>query len=141
MTDTRAVTNTAVSNRRRSQRVFLKVRVVARFRLLEREWIVDGETRVVNAHGGTIQLSVAPMAAGDILTLTNPETDHSESCRVVRIEALTDQGFELSFAFDRPSPKFWAIALPPPTGSNPPSPTPNPAHSSLAVVAPFSPPL
>jgi len=53
------------------------------------------------------------MAAGDILTLTNLDTDHSESCRVIRIEALTDQGFEVSFAFDRPSPDFWAVAFPP----------------------------
>ena len=106
-------TRTAVTNRRQSQRVFLNIRVVARFRLLSREWIVEGESTVVNAHGGTIQLSVAPMAPGDILTLTNSETDHSESCRVVRIEALSDQGFEVSFAFDRPSPKFWAVAFPP----------------------------
>jgi hypothetical protein len=111
--DSTNVSTTAVSNRRRSQRVFLNVRVVARFRLLQREWILEGETRVVNAHGGTIQLSVAPMAAGDILTLTNLDTDHSESCRVIRIEALTDQGFEVSFAFDRPSPDFWAVAFPP----------------------------
>ena len=60
-------TTTAVSNRRRSQRVFLNIRVVARFHLLQREWIVEGETRVVNAHGGTVQLSVAPMAAGVII--------------------------------------------------------------------------
>jgi hypothetical protein len=106
-------TSTAVSNRRRSQRIFLKTRVVARFRLLSREWIVEGESSVVNAHGGTIQLSVAPMAPGDILTLTNSETQHSETCRVVRIEALSDDGFEVSFAFDRPSPKFWAVAFPP----------------------------
>jgi hypothetical protein len=111
--DSTNVSTTAVSNRRRSQRVFLNVRLVARFRLLQREWILEGETRVVNAHGGTIQLSVAPMAAGDILTLTNLDTDHSESCRVIRIEALTDQGFEVSFAFDRPSPDFWAVAFPP----------------------------
>jgi hypothetical protein len=109
--DSTNVSTTAVSNRRRSQRVFLNVRVVARFRLLQREWILEGETRVVNAHGGTIQLSVAPMAAGDILTLTNLDTDHSESCRVIRIEALTDQGFEVSFAFDRPSPHFWPVAF------------------------------
>jgi hypothetical protein len=111
--NTAHATRTAVTNRRQSQRVFLNIRVVARFRLLSREWIVEGESTVVNAHGGTIQLSVAPMAPGDILTLTNSETDHSESCRVVRIEALSDQGFEVSFAFDRPSPKFWAVAFPP----------------------------
>jgi hypothetical protein len=110
---TRNATSTAVTNRRRSQRVFLKVPVVARFHLLEREWIVDAETRVVNAHGGTLQLNIAPMAPGDIITLTNPETDQSESCRVVRIESLTDQGFELSFTFDRPSPQFWSVAFPP----------------------------
>jgi hypothetical protein len=111
--NTAHATRTAVTNRRQSQRVFLNIRVVARFRLLSREWIVEGESTVVNAHGGTIQLSVAPMAPGDILTLTNSETDHSESCRVVRIEALSDQGFEVSFAFDRPSPNFWAVAFPP----------------------------
>lgn len=113
MTTRATATNTAVSNRRRSQRVFLKMRVIARFHLLEREWIVDAETRVVNAHGGTLQLTIAPMAPGDIITLTNPETDKSESCRVVRIESLTDQGFELSFTFDRPSPEFWPVAIPP----------------------------
>jgi hypothetical protein len=113
MNEPENLTDTAVSNRRRSQRVFLKVRVVARFRLLEREWVVDAETRVVNAHGGTIQLSVAPMAAGDIIKLTNPETDQVESCRVVRIEALPEQGFEVALAFDRPSPNFWAVAFPP----------------------------
>ena len=111
--DTTGVTNTAVTNRRRSQRVFLNIRVVARFRLLQRDWIVEAESRVVNAHGGTLQLSVAPMAAGDILTLTNPDTGHAESCRVIRIEALSDQGFEVSFAFDRPSPDFWPVAFPP----------------------------
>jgi hypothetical protein len=111
--DTADITNTAVTNRRRSQRVFFNVRVVARFHLLDREWIVEGESCVVNAHGGTIQLSVAPMAAGDIITLTNHDTTRSETCRVVRIEALSDQGFEVSFAFDRPSPNFWAIAFPP----------------------------
>jgi hypothetical protein len=123
--------NTAVGNRRRSQRVFLNIRVVARFRLLQRDWIVEGESVVVNAHGGTIQLSVAPMAAGDIITLTNPDTGHSESCRVIRIEALTNHRsngaltghatngekspgtFEVSVAFDRPSPTFWSLALPP----------------------------
>jgi hypothetical protein len=137
MSDAPRVTNTAVSNRRRSQRVFLKVRVVARFRLLERECIVDGDTIVVNAHGGTIYLSVAPMAPGDIITLTNPATDQSETCRVVRIDSMparlldptpsrnslpmpirpshinSDHGFEVAFAFDRPSPNFWAVAFPP----------------------------
>jgi hypothetical protein len=137
MSDTSKVTDTAVSNRRRSQRVFLKIRVVARFRLLEREWIVDGDTIVVNAHGGTIYISVAPMAPGDIITLTNPATDQSETCRIVRIDSMparildptptrnsvsipsrpshlhSDHGFEVAFAFDRPSPTFWAVAFPP----------------------------
>ena len=49
-------TSTAVSNRRRSQRVYLKVRVIARFLILEREWTSEGDTIVVNAHGGTVQL-------------------------------------------------------------------------------------
>jgi hypothetical protein len=88
MSDTSKLSTTAVSNRRRSQRVFLKIRIVARFRLLEREWIVDGESIVVNAHGGTVYLPVAPMFPGDIITLTNPAIDHSETCRVLRIDSM-----------------------------------------------------
>lgn len=121
MDDTKNSTSTAVSNRRRSQRVYLKVRVVARFHLLHREWVVEGDTIVVSAHGGTIQLPVAPMAPGDIVTLTNPATDQVETCRVVRIDAAPnpasgsnpDPGFVVAFAFDRPSPNFWAVAFPP----------------------------
>jgi hypothetical protein len=127
-------TNIAVSNRRRSQRVYLKVRVVARFLLLEREWVAQGDTIVVNAHGGTVRLPVAPMSAGDIVTLTNPATDQAETCRVVRIEAVSpwsrsskastdeapptgnepsESGFVVAFAFDRPAPNFWGVAFPP----------------------------
>jgi hypothetical protein len=133
------VTDIAVSNRRRSQRVFLKIRVVARFRLLEREWVVDGDSMVVNAHGGTVYLPVAPMFLGDIITLTNPATNHCETCRVLRIDSMparpldpaptknstgappsrnvvatpSTHGFEVAFAFDRPSPNFWSVAFPP----------------------------
>jgi hypothetical protein len=94
MSDDSKLTNTSVSNRRRSQRVFLKIRVVARFRLLEREWIVDGDTIVVNAHGGTVYLPVAPMFPGDIITLTNPATDQSETCRVLRIDSMPARPFD-----------------------------------------------
>jgi hypothetical protein len=121
MSESTSFTNIAVSNRRRSQRVFFKVRVVARFRLLEREWSVDADTIIVNAHGGTIRLSVAPMAAGDIFTLANPATDQVETCRVIRIEATPNgssdapsgRHFEVAFAFDRPSPHFWGVSFPP----------------------------
>jgi hypothetical protein len=88
MIDIATILDTAVSNRRRSQRVFLKIRVVARFRLLERDWIVDGDTVVVSAHGGTLRLPVAPMAVGDVITLSNPATDQAETCRVVRVELM-----------------------------------------------------
>lgn len=139
MSDNARLTNTSVGNRRRSQRVFLKIRIVARFRLLEREWIVDGDTIVVNAHGGTVYLPVAPMFPGDIITFTNPATEHSETCRVLRIDSIplrpldpaptknslgaplsknsvampSEHGFEVAFAFDRPSPNFWAVAFAP----------------------------
>jgi len=143
MNDRSNSTSTAVSNRRRSQRVHLKVRIIARFLLLEREWTAEGNTIVVNAHGGTVQLPVAPLGSGDIITLTNPVTNQSETCRVVRIEAVSTirltpvraavsgalgspstgdetpaehspaPGFVVAFAFDRPSPDFWAVDFPP----------------------------
>jgi hypothetical protein len=105
-------TNTAVSNRRRSRRVFLKIRVVVQFRQFDRDSTLDGETMVVNAHGGALQLPMAVMP-GQNITLTNPATDQVEACRVVRVETLPTNGFEVAFAFERPSPQFWAIAFPP----------------------------
>ena len=139
MSDNAKVTDTAVSNRRRSQRVFLKVRVVVRFRLLERECTVDGDTMVVNAHGGTVYLPIAPLSRGDVITLTNPAAGRSETCRVIRIDSMparqldplptenstfaarsqnvvatpSTHGFEVAFAFNRPSPNFWGVAFPP----------------------------
>jgi hypothetical protein len=141
MNDKSNSTSTAVSNRRRSQRVYLQARVVARFLLLHREWTTEGDTIVVNAHGGTVQLPVAPLGAGDIITLTNPATGQVETCRVVRVEAALSPGstssggamnlglnathtgnetpgnytagFVVAFAFDRPSPNFWAVDFPP----------------------------
>jgi hypothetical protein len=89
MNRTQTGTTTEVSNRRRSQRVPLSVPVVARFHLLHRECVIDGETHIVNAHGGSVLLSVAPMGAGDIIILTNPHTHQSESCRVIRVEVVT----------------------------------------------------
>ncbi|MBV9889047.1 MAG: hypothetical protein JO119_21090 [Acidobacteria bacterium] len=143
MNDKSNFTSTAVSNCRRSQRVYLKVRVIARFLILEREWTSEGDTIVVNAHGGTVLLPVAPLGAGDIITLTNPVTGVVETCRVVRVEAVSSNssrpnfdsmnsildathagdgtsggnipaaGFVVAFAFDRPSPNFWSVDFPP----------------------------
>jgi hypothetical protein len=141
MNDKSNSTSTAVSNRRRSQRVYLQIRVLARFFLLHREWTTEGDTIVVNAHGGIVQLPVAPLGAGDIITLTNPATGQVETCRVVRVEAVLSPGstpssgamnaglsathankapgdnvpagFVVAFAFDRPSPDFWAVDFPP----------------------------
>jgi hypothetical protein len=124
MNDKSNSTSTAVSNRRRSQRVYLQIRVLARFFLLHREWTTEGDTIVVNAHGGIVQLPVAPLGAGDIITLTNPATDQVETCRVVRVDAVSSQnevpgentpatGFVVAFAFDRPSPNFWSVDFPP----------------------------
>jgi hypothetical protein len=102
------------ANRRRSERVMLKVPVVLSIHSADR--IVTEEktsTQVVNAHGGLLGLQME-ISAGQLFLLTNSKTGVTRECTVVRTQqSSSGPGLLVAFQFATPAPDFWPIVFPP----------------------------
>jgi len=101
-----------IANKRRSERVLLRMTVVVHAEDEERKPIQEQAiTQVVNAHGGLLQMS-KHLHVGQSFLLANPKNKMEQTCRVVRVE---DFGalFNVAFEFAQPSPGFWPIVFPP----------------------------
>ena len=102
-----------VTNRRRSERVVLRIRVTVLAEDEERKQLQEqAETQVVNAHGGLL-LMRSHLHVGQSFLLNNPQNKKEMSCRVVRIEEQGLEFYHIAFEFDRPAPNFWPIVFPP----------------------------
>ena len=100
-------------NRRRSERVMLRMSVMVRAENEERREIrEEAKTQVVNAHGGLMQMK-SHLHVGQSFLLNNPQNGHEISCRVVRVEEAGMEFYHIAFEFDRPDPKFWPVTFPP----------------------------
>jgi PilZ domain-containing protein len=101
------------TNRRRSERVMLRMRVtvIAEDTARKRQQ-VEGLTQMVNAHGGLMRMQTE-LHVGQPMLLVNPQNKVEQSCRVVRIEDTADGDFAVAFEFDKPNPKFWPVVFPP----------------------------
>jgi hypothetical protein len=109
------VTSTAP---RRSGRVFHKMRVKAQGRDHDgRKFREVCETVVVNSHGGLLVLK-HEIAEGEMLVLTNPDTDEEQECRVVFLGDAGDRGQRVGVEFLSPSPRFWGVEFDAPISSN-----------------------
>ncbi len=101
------------SDRRRSERVMLQIRVTVLAETPDRAQVQeDTHTLVVNAHGGLIKLQME-LLAGQPIILVTPQTGMEESGHVVRIDQPSPDYFAVAFEFERPSPKFWPVTFPP----------------------------
>ena len=101
------------ANRRRSERVMLRMSIVVETETVQREKLREETyTLVVNAHGGLLQLQMEVLA-GQPLLLINPKSGAREAARVVRVENPPGGYIAVAFEFDRPSPKFWPVEFPP----------------------------
>jgi len=100
-------------NRRRSERVMLRISVMV---LAEneqhRQFQEEAKTQVVNAHGGLMTMKTH-LHMGQSFLLKNPQTGSEISCRVVRVEDVGTEDYNIAFEFDRPAPKFWPVTFPP----------------------------
>ena len=102
-----------VPNRRRSERVILRVAVVVLAEDEERKQLQEkAETQVVNAHGGLLKMR-SQLHVGQSFLLNNPQNNMEISCRVVRVEEQGMEFYHIAFEFDRPAPNFWPIVFPP----------------------------
>ena len=106
-------TSWLAANRRRSQRVMMKVPVrvsvqVGAAPVCEEETY----TLAVSAHGALLVFS-APSYRGQRLTLTNPQTKDSLECIVAHIDRFPDEQVKVGVEFLLPNPTFWHVAFPP----------------------------
>jgi hypothetical protein len=100
-------------NRRRSERVMLRMRVtVIADDTARRRQQLEALTQVVNAHGGLMRMPME-LQLGQPMLLVNPQNKVEQACRVVRVEDTAEGDFAVAFEFDRPNPKFWPVVFPP----------------------------
>ena len=106
-------TSWLAANRRRSQRVLMKIPVGVSVQApglpFDEE---DTYTLAVSAHGALIAFST-PVYRGQRLTLSNPQTKAKLECIVVHIRKLQDQEPQIGVEFLLPNPTFWRVAFPP----------------------------
>ncbi len=103
---------------RRSGRVFHRVRVQAQGRGHNGKKFREAcETVVVNAHGGLLLLK-HEVDNGEMLVLTNPETQEEQECRVVYLGDPVAKGQRVGVEFLTPAPHFWGLEFNPESPAN-----------------------
>ena len=104
---------TPMSNRRRSQRVLLRMPVLVIAIGEDKKPISERtQTAVVSAHGGLIHL-VMKVRVGQALIIRNPDSSEEQSCRVAYVNDEHDGKCEVGLEFSTPSSNFWHVAFPP----------------------------
>ena len=100
--------------RRRSQRVMLRVPVTLHVSGLEKP--LHAMTLVVNNHGALVLVGEAIPAATP-LTIQNEQTSHRATAHVVRAAQITAEGALVPVEFEEEQPGFWSVYFPPPPPS------------------------
>jgi hypothetical protein len=98
--------------RRRSQRVIIRVPVTLVVNENGQTVKVSAHTVAVNIHGAMV---VCPRSIeGDVtLDVVNERTSEKISSRVTRAPRESSEGFLIPVEFTSPSPNFWQISFPP----------------------------
>jgi hypothetical protein len=107
------VTTTKKVAQRRSQRLLLRVQVLAEREAKDGQSAKeDTETLAVNAHGALILLK-PPVDESEQISLTNKKTGELQKCRVVYLGQMESGRIQVGVEFTQPSPQFWRIVFPP----------------------------
>lgn len=99
-------------DRRRTQRVLLRVRANVHVAVQGKESTYEATTLSVNDHGAIIVLKHS-LPIETHLILQHVGTNETVACRVTRTARQMPEGFHVPLEFDRPAPNFWRIAFPP----------------------------
>ena len=103
----------ATTGRRRSQRLFLQVRVVVEGQLPNKSpFSEETHTIVVNAHGALVEMKVS-LDQGQIVTLHNVRSSEKIECTIKLVTPAGPGKFSTAFEFITPSPEFWHVSFPP----------------------------
>ncbi len=103
----------APSDRRRGQRVLLRIRASIHVALKGQRETIDVATLSVNPHGAMVVMD-RNLAADTRLVLEHGATKQRVACRVVRSAQKMPEGFHVPLEFDSPAPDFWKIDFPSP---------------------------
>lgn len=96
--------------RRRAQRVLLKIRVKVQVEGKANE--IEGFTHTVSASGAMLILPQG-LGEGTKVTIENPKTQNKIEAHVVRPPQMSHEGSQVPVEFLSPSPNFWGIFFPP----------------------------
>jgi hypothetical protein len=98
--------------RRRSQRVIIRVPLTLLVTNNGHTLKVSAHTVAVNIHGAMV---VCPRSfdADTTLEVVNGRTDEKIASRVTRTPRESSEGFLIPVEFTSPSPNFWQISFPP----------------------------
>ncbi len=96
--------------RRRAQRVMLRIRVVVQ--VTGKANTLEGHTHTVSASGAMLVLPEG-LAEGTVVSIENPKALTKVEARVVRPPQMSHEGSLVPIEFTSPSPNFWGIFFPP----------------------------
>jgi hypothetical protein len=102
----------AGEEKRRSQRVLLRVRASLYVALNGKPTTFETVTLSVNNHGAMIILKQG-LPPETRFVLEHSGTKERVACKVVRPSREMSDGFQIPIEFDSPAPNFWRIAFPP----------------------------
>jgi PilZ domain len=102
-----------VHNRRRSQRVLLRMPILVIARGSDQQHVSENAfTTNVSAHGALLLMSMR-VVAGQKILIRNTETLEEQFVRVVHLTPAAEGKSEVGVEFLKPAPKFWRISFPP----------------------------
>jgi len=106
-------TSWLAANRRRSQRVLMKVPVRVS-RQVDAASTLEEETHTlaISAHGALIVVS-GPVYRGQRFTISNVQTKAAVECIVAHIDKFEGEQIQVGLEFLLPNPTFWRVAFPP----------------------------
>jgi len=99
-------------DRRRSQRVIIRVPVTLQLTKNGKVFMVSAYTIAVNIHGAMIICPDSVDSATKV-EIINDRTRERASARVTRTPRQSAEGYLIPLEFDKPFPMFWQISFPP----------------------------
>jgi len=98
--------------RRRTQRVLLRVRASIHVAVQGHLATIDAATLSVNPHGAVVVMNQS-LPADTQVVLEHSGTRERIACKVARPPRQMAEGYHVPLEFDSPAPGFWKIDFPP----------------------------
>jgi hypothetical protein len=98
--------------RRRSQRVIVRVPVTLEMTKSGLVVKIPAYTVAVNVHGAMV-LCTRSLDSGTVIEIVNNRTNERANARVTRTPHESAEGFLIPLEFDKILPTFWQISFPP----------------------------